>query len=68
MSKKTLENRKSTKQLFKIVNKATNSNQQSPLQDGNPEQLAEEFADYFLSKIKAIRELFEDTEKYTARP
>ena len=50
MSKKILENRKNTKQLFKIVNKVTNSNQQSTLPDGNHEELVEEFADYFLNK------------------
>ena len=50
MSKKILENRKNTKLLFKIVNKATNSNQQNPLPDGNPKELAEEFADYFLTR------------------
>ena len=68
MSKKILENRKNTKQLFKIVSKVTNSNQQNPLPDGNPEELAEEFADYFLNKIKTIRKLFQNTEQYTPRP
>ena len=61
MSKKVLENRKNTKQLFKIINKATNSNWQNPLPDGNPEELADEFADYFLNKIKTIRKLFQGT-------
>ena len=67
MSKKILENRKNTKHLFKIVNIVTNSNQQNPL-DGNPEEPAKEFTDYFLNKIKTIRKLFEDTEQYTPRP
>ena len=44
MSKRILENRKNTKQLFKIFNIVTNSNQQNPLPDGNLEELAEEFA------------------------
>ena len=63
MSKKILENRKNTKQLFKIVNNMTNSKPQNPLLNGNPEEHAEEFAGYFLNKIKTIREHFEDTEK-----
>ena len=67
MSKKILENRKNTKQLFKIVNKVTNNNQQNPLSDRNPEELAEEFADYFLNKIKTSGKLLEDTEQYTPR-
>ena len=68
MSKNILENRKNTKQLFKIVNKSTNSNWQNPLPDGNPEDLEEEFTDYFLIKIKTIGKHFEDTEKYIPRP
>ena len=68
MSKKILENRKNTKQPFQIVNKVTNCNGKTPLPDVNPEELAEEFVDYFLNKIKIIRDLFEDTEKYTLRP
>ena len=65
MPKMTLENRKNTKQQFKIVNKATNSNQQNPFQDGNSEELAEEIANYFPNKIKTI---IEDTEKYMPGP
>ena len=68
MSKKIPENRKTTKQLFKIVNKATNSNQQNPPPDRNPKELAEEFTDYFLNKIKTIRKFFDDTKQYTPRP
>ena len=68
MSKKIWENRKNTKQLLKIVNKAANSNQQNPLPEQNPEVLAEEFADYLLNKIKTIRKIFENTEQYTPRP
>ena len=64
MSKEILENRKNTKQLFKIINKVTNSNQQNPLPVGNPEDLA----DYFFHKIKTIGKLFEDIEQYTPRP
>ena len=57
MSKKILKNRKNTKQLFKIVNKVTKNSQQNPLPDGNPEELAEEFINCFLNKIKTIRKL-----------
>ena len=53
---------------LKIVNNVANSNQQNPLPDGNPEELAEEFADYFLSKIKITRKVFDNTEQYTPRP
>ena len=41
VSKKILENRKNIKQLFTIVSKSTNSNQQTPLPDGNPKGHAE---------------------------
>ena len=64
---KILKNRKNTKQLFKIVNKVTNSDEQNPLPDGNPEELAEEFTNYFLIKMKTIRDLSEEAEKYTLR-
>ena len=68
MSKKILENRKNTKQLFKIVSKVTNSNQQISLPDGNPEELAEEFADYFINKIITMREFVRTQKKHTPRP
>ena len=53
---KILENKKNTKQLYKIVNKVTNSNWQ------NSKELAEEITDYSLNKIKQY------TEQYTPRP
>ena len=50
------ENNKNTKGLFKLVNKLTNSKKENPLQNEPHEQLADEFASYFLSKIKDIQQ------------
>ena len=53
------ENNKNTKGLFKLVNKLTNSKNENPLPNKPPEQLADEFAWYFLSKIEDIQQEFQ---------
>ena len=52
-------NNKNTKGLFKLVNKLTNRKKETPLPNKPPEQLADEFASYFLSRIEDIWQQFQ---------
>ena len=47
--------KKNTKGHFKLVNKLTNSKKENLLPNKPPEQLADEFASYFLNKIEDIQ-------------
>ena len=49
---------KNTKGLFNFVNKLTSSKRKNPLPNKPPEQLVDEFASYFLSKIEDIWKQF----------
>ena len=49
------ENNINTKDLFKLVNKLTNSKKEKPLSNKPPKQLVDEFATYFLNKIEDIQ-------------
>ena len=51
-----MDNWKDTKGLFRLINKLTNNNKDNPLPYKPPEVLAEEFATYFLEKIRTIWE------------
>ena len=54
ITQKVLDNWKDTKGLFKLINKLTNNNKDNPLPNRPLEVLAEEFATYFLEKIKIM--------------
>ena len=53
-----------TKDLYKIFNKITGKITINPMPEGNPDQLAEQFADFFMNKITHIRQSLEDIPKY----
>ena len=53
------ENNKNTKGILKLVNKLTDGKKENPLPNKPPEQLADEFALYFLNKIQDIQKQFE---------
>ena len=55
---KVMDNPKNTKGLFRLINKLTNNTKGNPLPNRPPEVLAEEFATYFLEKIRPIWEKF----------
>ena len=64
LSSKVLECGRDAKKLFSLVNSLTNSGPGNPLPEGNSQDLANEFADFFLSKIERIREKFEGTKPF----
>ena len=61
---KVIDNRKNTKGLFRLINKLTNNTKGNPLPNRPPEVLAEEFATYFLEKIRTIWEKFINTKPF----
>ena len=67
MSKRILECKNNAKEFFLLVNKLTGNTAQNPLPPNKTdEELAEDFARFFLSKIEKIRESFTDTPSYMA--
>ena len=67
MSKRILDCKNNAKELFLLVDKLTGNTAQNPLPPYKTnEELAEDFARYFLSKIVKIRESFIDTPLYAA--
>ena len=54
-----------TKQLFRLVSKITSSTKDNPLPDRRSNQeLADQFAEYFIDKIKKIRNNFNSYDRY----
>ena len=67
MSKRILDYKNKAKELFLLVNKLTGNTAQNPLPPNKTdEELTEDFAGDFLSKIEKIRESFIDTPSYAA--
>ena len=55
-----------TKQLYKLVSELTSSVKENPLPTGKYiKELAEEFVDFFLSKIQQMHDSLEDLEKFS---
>ena len=53
VSKKVLDTKKDTKELFHLVNRLTGNTTQNPVPPNKTgKELAEDFAEFFLSKIK----------------
>ena len=59
-----MDNWKNTKGLFRLIDKLGNNTKGNPLPNGPPEVLAEEFATYFLEKIRTIQEKFINTKPF----
>ena len=58
---------KDDKQLFRLVNEITSSTKDNPLPDGlSNQELADQFADYFINKIQLIRDSLDNDDKYHA--
>ena len=53
-----------TSKMYQLVSKLTGKKQQNPLPEGTPEQLIEQFANYFINKIKTIREGLDEHKLY----
>ena len=65
LSKRILDCKNNAKELLLLVNKLMGSIVQNPLPPNKTDQeLAEDFAGYFLSKIKKMRESFTNTPPY----
>ena len=59
LSTKIKDNHNRTRQLYKIISDLTGQNDINPLPESHSDQeLAEDFAEFFLQKIKAICEKF----------
>ena len=67
ISGKVLDCGRDTKWLYCLINSITNSSPCNPLPRGDPHELAEGFAEFFLNKILKIREGFEGTEPYQVK-
>ena len=59
-----MDNWKNTKLLFRLINKLANNTKGNPLPNMPPEVLAEEFAKYFLEKIRTIWQKFNNTKPF----
>ena len=56
---------KDAKQFFRLVNEITSSTKDNPLPDGiSNQELADQFADYFINKIHLIRDSLNNYDKY----
>ena len=65
ISAQIIDTGKDTKKLYKIVGEITNKNNDNPLPDNIPDEtLVEDFADFFLNKIKKIRDSLDDYPLY----
>ena len=56
---------KDTKRLYAMIESITGASTSNPLPSGSPEDLAEEFAQFFLDKIVNIREAMKDDKVYS---
>ena len=67
ISKRVLDCKRDTKELFCLINKLTGNTIKNPLPPNKTdEELADDFAKFFLSKIEKIRESFTNTPVYKA--
>ena len=67
LSKRILDCKNNAKELFLLVNKLMGNTAQNPLPPNKTdEELTEDFAGYFLSKIEKIRESLINTPSYVA--
>ena len=67
VSKRVLDCKKDTKELFCLINKITDSTIQNPLPPNKMDkECAEDFTKFFLSKIEKIRETFINIPAYKA--
>ena len=64
---KSKDNHSNTRQLYKIISDLTGQNDISPLPESHSD-LAEDFAKFFLNKIKAIHEKFNNISPYRTEP
>ena len=64
ISNKIVEIGKDTKKLYAIMESLTGVSTSNPLPEGTPEELAEEFAEFFLNKILDIRKVMKDEDLY----
>ena len=65
ISDKVNQCNRDTKQLFRLVNENTSSTKDNPLPDGiSNQELAYQFADYFINKIQKIRDNLNNYDKY----
>ena len=65
LCKKVEECSKDSKKLYSLVNNMCGTTKQNPLPEATSEmELAESFADYFLSKIVNIRDALDECERY----
>ena len=63
LSKRINECKGDTKKLYSIINTVTGSKQTNPMPPSNSDaELAESFADFFVTKIDKIREKFDGTD------
>ena len=66
LSNKVLECKQDTKKLYKLVHHLTSMKADNPLpKHDNEENLANEFADYFIGKIEKIRQELNNNLKYS---
>ena len=66
ISEKIYACNRDTRQLYKLVSELTSSVKENPLPTGKSNrELAEEFADFFLSKIQQIHDSLEGFEKFS---
>ena len=62
-------NHNNTRQLYKIISGLMRQDNTNPLLEAHSDQeLAEDFAEFFLQKIENIREKFNNTTPYTTEP
>ena len=67
LSQKIKQAKGDTRQLFKIVNTIAGKSSVNPLlEHTDDQQLAEDFADFFLNKTEKIHETFHNAEPYQA--
>ena len=65
ITKKTLDCKRDTKQLFCVVNSITNNRQINPLPDHKShEEMADDFVDFFIGKIQKIGDEFSGVEGF----
>ena len=65
ISNKVNQCNRDTKQLFRLVNEITSSTKDNPLPDGiSNQELANQFAKYFINKIQMIRDNLNNYDKY----
>ena len=67
--KKIKDNHNNPRQLYKIISSLVGQDNTNPLLDAQTDQeLAEQFAEFFLQKIETIREKFNNIAPYKTEP